>query len=312
MVEKAFIVNPRAGNNSVGLKWPTISKIAKSHLGNFKTYTTTGPGDAVRLTKLAVSEGAALVVCVGGDGTFNEVVNGIMGLEKALRSDTVLGFVPDGTGCDFVKTLPIPVDIGKAISLIASGSSRLIDVGRLVFRDQDGLESVRYFHNIASMGLGGEVDRRVNSTTKRFGPFISFIWATLCSILLDGKKKIVLKSDQGLELAVNAWNVAVANGRYHGGGMLVAPDASLDDGLFNVTVIGDLSIVEVFLNLHMLYNGRIKEVKKITTFKVQKLEAVSNQRVLLDVDGEQPGMLPATVNIVPSAVRVICNNSFDT
>ncbi|MCP4709119.1 MAG: diacylglycerol kinase family lipid kinase, partial [Planctomycetes bacterium] len=189
----------------------------------FKTYTTTGPGDAVRLTKLAVSEGAGLVVCVGGDGTFNEVVNGLMELEKSVRADTVLGFVPDGTGCDFVKTLPIPVDIEKAIRLIASGPSRLIDVGRLVFMNQDGFEKVRYFHNIASMGLGGEVDRRVNNTTKRFGSFISFIWATLCSILLDGKKKICLHTDQGPALEVNSWNVAVANGRYHGGGMLVAP-----------------------------------------------------------------------------------------
>ncbi len=308
MAEKAFIVNPHAGNDSVGSNWSMISTLAKRHLGEFKTYTTTGPGDAVSLTKRAVSEGAGLIVCVGGDGTFNEVINGLMELEKAVRLETVLGFVPDGTGCDFVKTLPIPVDIGKAISLIASGSSRLIDVGRIVFMDHGGLKSTRYFHNIASMGLGGEVDRRVNNTTKRFGPFISFIWATLCSIMLDGKKKINLQTDQGLDIEINAWNVAVANGRYHGGGMLVAPDAFIDDGIFDVTVIGDLSILEVFLNLHMLYNGRIKEVKKITTFKVKKIKAVSEQRVLLDVDGEQPGMLPAAVNILPKALRVISND----
>jgi YegS/Rv2252/BmrU family lipid kinase len=228
-----------------------------------------------------------------------------MEIGESDRSGLSLGFVPGGTGCDFIKTVSIPKDMEKAIDLIAAGTERCIDLGRLFFKDHDGRDCRRYFLNITSFGLGGEVDQRVNKTTKAFGPFISFIWATLISILLYGKKKIRFKVDQSFEQELIIWNVVVANGQYHGGGMWVAPDASVDDGLFDITVIGDLSLPEVFLNLPKLYNGKIKDIDKVITLAGEKIEALSDQRVLLDVDGEQPGMLPVVIDIVPGALNII-------
>ncbi|MEE8553339.1 MAG: diacylglycerol kinase family protein [Desulfobacterales bacterium] len=301
----AFIVNPRAGNGSTGLKWPAIKARARNRLGSFKSYVTTGAGEAKHFTEKAINSGARLVVCVGGDGTLNEVVNGFMEIGESDRSGLSLGFVPGGTGCDFIKTVSIPKDMEKAIDLIAAGTVRCIDLGRLFFKDHDGRDCRRYFLNITSFGLGGEVDQRVNKTTKAFGPFISFIWATLISILLYGKKKIRFKVDQSFEQELIIWNVVVANGQYHGGGMWVAPDASVDDGLFDITVIGDLSLPEVFLNLPKLYNGKIKDIDKVITLTGEKIEALSDQRVLLDVDGEQPGMLPVDIDIVPGALKII-------
>ncbi len=301
----AFIVNPRAGNGSTGLKWPAIKARARNRLGSFKSYVTTGAGEAKHFTEKAINSGARLVVCVGGDGTLNEVVNGFMEIGESDRSGLSLGFVPGGTGCDFIKTVSIPKDMEKAIDLIAAGTLRCIDLGRLFFKDHDGRDCRRYFLNITSFGLGGEVDQRVNKTTKAFGPFISFIWATLISILLYGKKKIRFKVDQSFEQELIIWNVVVANGQYHGGGMWVAPDASVDDGLFDITVIGDLSLPEVFLNLPKLYNGKIKDIDKVITLTGEKIEALSDQRVLLDVDGEQPGMLPVDIDIVPGALKII-------
>ncbi len=301
----AFIVNPRAGNGSTGLKWPAIKARARNRLGSFKSYVTTGAGEAKHFTEKAINSGARLVVCVGGDGTLNEVVNGFMEIGESDRSGLSLGFVPGGTGCDFIKTVSIPKDMEKAIDLIAAGTVRCIDLGRLFFKDHDGRDCRRYFLNITSFGLGGEVDQRVNKTTKAFGPFISFIWATLISILLYGKKKIRFKVDQSFEQELIIWNVVVANGQYHGGGMWVAPDASVDDGLFDITVIGDLSLPEVFLNLPKLYNGKIKDIDKVITLTGEKIEALSDQRVLLDVDGEQPGMLPVVIDIVPGALKII-------
>ncbi|MGB2930107.1 MAG: diacylglycerol kinase family protein [Desulfobacterales bacterium] len=301
----AFVVNPHAGNGSTGSNWSYIEAVARDRLGHFETYMTQKPGDAVMFAEDAVAKDAGLLVCVGGDGTLNEVINGIMMHEESIRSTVTLGFVPNGTGCDFVRTLPIPQNIEHAIDAIAGGYARAIDLGRLSFRDHRGHECDRYFHNITSFGLGGDVAQRVNRTTKAFGPFISFMWATLISIFLYGKKQIRIRIDNGFEQEFKVWNVAVANGRYHGGGMCVAPDASVYDGLLNVTVIGDLTLPEVFLNLPNLYNGRIYDIDKVVTLTGEKIEALSDQSVFLDVDGEQPGMMPIVIHVVPGALKII-------
>jgi len=301
----AFIVNPHAGNGSTGSKWPMIEALARDRLGPFETYMTRGPGDAVLRVKNALAEKVRLLVCVGGDGTLNEVVNGMMMHEASVRSDLALGFIPNGTGCDFVRTVSIPQDLEQAMDLIAAGIVRSIDLGVLFFRDNQGHERRRYFHNITSFGLGGDVARRVNRTTKALGPFVSFMWATLISIFSCGKKKIRLRVDEGFERELRVWNVAVANGQYHGGGMWVAPGASVCDGILNVTVIGDLTIPEIFLNLPKLYNGKINDIEKVTTLAGEKVKALSNEQVLLDVDGEQPGMLPIDIGIVPDGLNII-------
>jgi len=301
----AFIVNPHAGNGSTGSKWPMIEALARDRLGPFEAYMTRGPGDGVVRVKNALAEKVRLLVCVGGDGTLNEVVNGIMMHEASVRSDLALGFIPNGTGCDFVRTVSIPQDLEQAIDLIAAGTVRSIDLGVLFFRDDQGHERRRYFHNITSFGLGGDVARRVNRTTKALGPFMSFMWATLISIFLCGKKKVRLRVDEGFERELRVWNVAVANGQYHGGGMWVAPGASVCDGILNVTVIGDLTIPEIFLNLPKLYNGKINDIEKVTTLAGEKVKASSNEQVLLDVDGEQPGMLPIDIGIVPDGLNII-------
>jgi YegS/Rv2252/BmrU family lipid kinase len=300
-----FIVNPQAGMGSAGREWPRIEALARDHLGSFQALLTSGPGEATSLTRQALSEGAELIVCVGGDGTLNEVVNGLMGEHGPLHPDTVLGFIPRGTGSDFIRTVPIPKAINRGLELIKSSHARTIDLGRLLYRGPNGCLTQRYFHNVASFGLGGEVDARVNRGRKVFGGFISFIWATLVSILIYNKKRMHVRVDKSFDGELLSWNVAVANGQYHGGGMWVSPGASVDDGFFHVTLIGDLSLAEVFLNLPKLYNGKITELKKVRTMVGKKVEAYSDQRVLLDVDGEQPGQLPVTIDIIPGALRLI-------
>jgi YegS/Rv2252/BmrU family lipid kinase len=303
----AFIVNPHAGNGQTGSTWPVIEALAKERLGSFEAYMTKGPGDAAIFAQNAVADKASLLVCVGGDGTLNEVVNGIMMSEESIRSELMLGFIPNGTGCDFIKTVSIPQDIEQALDLVISGFSRSIDLGVLIFKDHRGHDRCRFFHNIASFGLGGEVSKRVNRTTKALGPFVSFMWETLISIFLYGKKKIQISIDNDCKREIVVWNVAVSNGQFHGGGMWVAPDASVCDGLLNVTIIGDLTIPEVFLHLSKLYNGRIYDIDKVITRTCKKVTAISDESVLLEVDGEQIGMLPVAVKMVPGALNVIAN-----
>jgi YegS/Rv2252/BmrU family lipid kinase len=305
----SFIVNPSAGRGSVAAQWPLIKTIAEDRFKPFSFHLTGGPGEATGLTRGALQNGADLIVCVGGDGTLNEVVNGFFEEDRPIRRGTRLGLIPNGTGCDLIKTIPIPKDVEKAIQVIVEGRVEPLDLGRLTFQDHSGRRTRRYFHNVTSFGLGGEVVERVNRTTKRFGGFASFIWATLVSVLNHQKKRIKMRFDEKQETSVMALNVAVANGQYHGGGMWIAPGASAYDGLLNVTVVGDLSVPQVFWHLPKLYNGRIFEVKEVQAVSCTRIEADSEGKVLLDVDGEQPGELPATIDMVPAAIPLIVPRS---
>ncbi len=304
-----FIVNPHAGYGLTGRQWPRIKSMAHDRIGHFASCLTTKPGDATNIARAKLLEGAELIVCVGGDGTLNEVVNGFMSENGPIRKDAILGFIPNGTGCDFIKTVPIPTNIEQSLDTIKEGYTRVIDVGRLRFNNDRGIPDIRYFHNIVSFGLGGEVDERINKKSKSFGPFVAFVWATVVSVLLYGKKNMHIQIDDSIERRVIAWNIAVANGRYHGGGMLVAPDAAIDDGLFHITVIGNLSLGEVFRHFPKLYTGRIKEVRDVSILTGKKISAFSSERVLLDCDGEQPGCLPIVADITPAALSIITMKS---
>ncbi len=301
----AFIINPRAGSGATGSKWPEIKQLAKRILGPFDSHTTTRQGDAGRCVAEAVASGARRLVSVGGDGTLNEVVNGVMALDRRDASDTQLGVLPYGTGCDFVKTAGITKNTEQSLYLIKSGIARPVDVGRLEFTDHTGAKRDSFFINVTSFGLGGEVIRRVNRMPPAVGPFLSFLWAAVASIVMFGNKRLRLKSDNGFDRELNVLNVAIANGQYHGGGMWIAPDASLDDGLFHVTIVGGLNLLEVLKNLPNLYNGNIYRVRKVISFTGRKMRATSGQPVLLDVDGEQMGTLPVSVEMVPGALNMI-------
>ena len=304
-----FVVNPHAGNGTTGKEWPRISKMAQELLGPFEARLTGGPGDATRITRDHLSKGADRVICVGGDGTLNEVVNGFVDEKNPLRKDAVLGFLPNGTGCDFIRSMPIPSGLEASLCTIREDHIRTIDLGYIRFLNHEGRTCTRYFHNIASFGLGGEVVDRVNRTSKSCGPFLTFIWGTLASLFAYGKKRVCLRLDDGEEQTGDVLNIAIANGRYHGGGMLVAPDAVTDDGLFHVTVIGAMSLPLVFWHLPKLYLGGIERIRQVSMRTAKRVIATSEQRVLLDIDGEQPGTLPAELSIVPCSLKMIMKKS---
>ena len=302
----AFIVNPNAGHGFAARHWPEIQRARERLAAGHDVWFTKGPGDAEILVRKAANQWVRRLVCVGGDGTLNEVVNGVMRAFPEWRRDVVLGYVPCGTGCDFARTLRLPARPEDALAVAMSdGPSQAMDIGHLMFRRRNGAAGHAYFHNVVSFGLGGEVDERVNRSSAPLGGFFSFILATLMSVLLYRKKQIRLYVDQAPPLEVSAWNVVVANGQYHGGGMWVAPDAVPNDGLFHVTVIGDFSLPEVFLHFPKLYNGRLGNLQKVQSLRGRRIEACSSERVLLDMDGEQPGQLPVAIDLIPSAIRLI-------
>lgn len=303
--DTAFIVNPHAGSGSTGTYWPHIEKTARRLLGSFDSVLTKAAGDAAKIATEMVSRGVKRIVGVGGDGTLNEIINGIMAKQDLLKADFTLGFIPNGSGCDIVKTLAIPKDNDEAVAVVAAGKKRSLDIGCMRYQDHTGSTGTRYFHNIVSFGLGGEVVKRVNQSSKRLGPAISFLMATITAVLRHSPQQIHLTIDGGIDAKVPVWHAAAANGRFQGGGMLVAPDANPADGWLDITVIGDLRLWEIFLNLRHLYDGKLFSVKKVSHFRTKRICATSDELVYLDVDGEQPGTLPVEIDIIPAALNII-------
>lgn len=299
-----FIVNPVAGKGAVRRQWPRIKALVDRRKMSAHIMYTEKKGDAVQMSRIAVMQGASRIICVGGDGTFNEVVNGLMRLDAGRRKNLMVGFVPLGTGCDFARSALLPVAPKQVIETIFFGKSKTIDIGKLSFVDDTGKTCSRFFHNVVSFGLGGDVDRLVEKMHGIPGT-IAFLIASLRSLAARGTRQVCIRIDSNASEKRRVLNVAVANGAFHGGGMQVAPEAKIDDGIFHISVIGDMRIAEVFWNLPRLYTGRLGKVRKVIIRTGKRIEAWSDERVSLDVDGESPGNLPVVIEIVPRCLRLM-------
>jgi diacylglycerol kinase family enzyme len=196
--------------------------------------------------------------------------------------------------------------LGEAVARVRNAEPRLIDIGRLRYVDHQGRAALRHFLNIASFGIGGLVDEIVNRSSKALGGKAAFALATLRAMLRYRHQRVRIRLDGKEPKETHILNVAVANGRFFGGGMNIAPHAELDDGLFDVVELGDLGLVDFVLHGQKLRKGDHLQMPEVSFTRAKRVEAhpAIGERVLLDVDGEQPGMLPATFEIVPRALRL--------
>lgn len=303
-----MVVNPQSQNGALGRRWHHLASVLRREVA-FDEVRTTGPGDATRLTREALRDGASSVVAIGGDGTINEVVNGFFEDGERLAPDASLGIVPFGTGGDFRKSLHLPKEIERAAQILGRGRTRTIDLGMIELTRRDGGTEQRVFANIASFGISGTVDRLVNQSSKALGGTLSFLIASARATLqYDNQRvRLVFDDDEANPVDMTINTVAVANGRYFGGGMFIAPDAELDDGLFDVVALGDLGIKDMVVNGRRLYAGTHLSMDKVSHRRARlvRAEAMGRAEVELDVDGETPGILPATFRILPSALSVI-------
>ena len=300
-----LIINPVAGSGEAGRKRAEIETLTEKFFTDHQTLLTEAPGQAREYASQAVEAGVRKLICVGGDGTLNEVVNGLLAVKVEKKRRPKLGYIPVGTGSDLARTMGITENLENGLRNIANREGKWVDVGRATFVDHEGETIRRYFINVLSFALGGEVAGRVNRSSKAMGGFVSFLWQTLSAVFSFEKPLIRLKIDDMDEGNRICWHVAIANGQYHGGGMRIAPDAKVDDGFLRVTVVGDLTLPEVLLNIPNLYNGRIYSVPKISRFTGHKIEAGAKENVLIDLDGEQPGRLPVRAEIIPLALWVV-------
>jgi YegS/Rv2252/BmrU family lipid kinase len=303
-----IVANPQSANGSLGRRWGELQQVIVTRYGAFDHRFTRGPGDGAHVTREALAQGYEMIVAMGGDGTVSEVVDGFFTPGgTAIRPDAVLGVLPFGTGGDFRKTIAAPKELGAGAAASRGCNTELIDVGRLTYTTHDDTERVLHFINIASFGIGGLVDELVNTTTKALGGAVSFALATLRALLEYEPQRVLLSLDGGQAAEVEIQNIAVANGRFFGGGMMVAPHARLDDGQFDVVTLKPMGVADLVLRGHRLYNGTHLSLPQVEASRAARVEAQPadpQEAVLLDVDGETPGKLPATFELLPGALRL--------
>jgi YegS/Rv2252/BmrU family lipid kinase len=245
-----------------------------------------------------VDQGASLLVAVGGDGTVNEVANGIAGL-----AGVELAVIPRGTGWDFVRTYGIPRRLEEALAIARDGRAREIDLGRARYRSWRGGEEESYFANIASAGMSGAIAKRANETSKALGGKVSYVWSTL-AVFARWRNSEVSVTVDGEERRGRMQDVVVANGRYFGGGMKITPEASPDDGVFDVLLIGDLTKRDLLLQLPKIYLGRHLPHPQAELLRGTRVHVDAPAPLPVQLDGEQPGTTPAHFELVPRALRL--------
>jgi len=299
----AFLVNPASDNGKTGKLWPELAHRA-AELGLVgEALLSERAGQLPELTARASEDGAEVVIAVGGDGTVNEVVNGLMRLREVGRPVPELAVVPRGTGRDFVRTFRIPRRLDEALALVEGGRSREIDVGRVEFRAWDGSDGVSYFANVASAGMSGAVAKRANSTSKAAGGKISFLVATLAVFARwkPGRMDVRVDEEQREGLM---YDVLVANCVYLAGGMMMTPDAIPDDGLFDVLLLGEITRTDLALSLPKVYRGTYLPHPKAEVLRGRSVTVDAPAPLPVELDGEQPGTTPASFELVPGALRL--------
>jgi YegS/Rv2252/BmrU family lipid kinase len=298
------IVNPNSSNGRTGREWERLSAAMKLRIGTFDHRFTTRSGEGADLTREALAAGHEMVVSVGGDGTHNEVTNGFFDGPRPISPDAVLAVVTSGTGGDLRRTLGLGKGPYAALDALTGRNTRPFDVGRFTYVNHAGKSQLAYFINILSFGIGGLVDEKVNTTTKAMGGKASFFLATLRALAGFRQQQVQLQLDDHAPVSLAIHNVAISNGRSFGGGMFVAPEAEPDDGLFDVVSFVDMTTRQFASLGSSIYKGRHLTNHRVRFDRAQRVVATSDERVLLDVDGEQLGTLPLAVENLKHQLRV--------
>ena len=294
-----FLVNPASANGSTGRRWPELARRAAAAGLEGATLFSERQGHLAELAREAALDGAELLVVVGGDGSVNEVANGLAGLGRQPE----VAIVPRGTGWDFSRTFGIPRKVDDAVHVALEGDVRTIDVGRASYRAWDGSDATTSFANVASAGMSGAIAQRANETTKALGGKASYLWATFAvfsgweateiEVVVDGERR-----------TGRMFDVVVANGRFFGGGLQICPEAEPDDGLFDVLTIGDVTKRDLVLTMPKMYRGTHLPHPKAELLRGPSVTVTSETPLPIELDGEQPGTTPATFEVAAGALRL--------
>lgn len=306
--EWLVVVNPNAGIGKVSKDWGKISRLLDSYGFNYQAVFTEQPLHAIDLVTENVQAGFRKIIAVGGDGTMNEVVNGIFTQKDTDTTDITTGMISVGTGNDWVRTYGIPMDYEKAIQILRKEHTMLQDAGIVSFYNSHK-QGKRYFVNMAGLGFDGLVAQKTNADKRRGRGNPLLYFKHLLGSLFSYKASNTTLQVDGNEVKDLFFSIGVGIGQYNGGGMQQAPDAIPNDGLFDLTLIKDLSKWSVITNVRRLYDGTIKKYHRVETMLGKKISVRCKTPILLEADGESLGHSPFEFDIVPRSVRVVVNEN---
>src|SRR5499427_6965508 len=307
------IVNPASADGATRENWARIASDLRTHFGAFSVVFTEAVGHARELAAGAARQGTKVIIACGGDGTISEVANGII----ESKEETELAILPGGTGSDFRRTIGLPTNIAAAARALRDGRTRTIDAGRVTFVNDRGEREMRFFINVASFGMSTSVlDRTSSGQAKKWIPAfaprklsskLSYAAATLQTTLSSSPTEVQVQLDEQPERRMRIAEFCVANARYYGGGMKIAPGARVEDGFFDIITIGDASSFRILANAPRLYLGAHLSMNEVTHALAKQVVARplhKDELVRLELDGEVVGRLPAMFEVMPRALRV--------
>ncbi len=308
-----FIVNPASARGDTLRTWADARKEIINCGVEFAEHLTTCEGEATQITREALTRGINRIVAVGGDGTLGEIVNGYFDeTGHVVNGAASIGLLPSGTGSDFRRSLGL-TSRTDALRTLISSETRLLDAARTELHDRDGSIVSRTFINVASFGLGGDVSGLVNqwrgSLPKWIGGSARFTAASLVALGRYKNVAVSLRLDE-LDMKIHSNLIVVANGKFAGGGMMLAPHAELDDGLLDVIVTHGATRLDVIKELPRIQRGGLLKNPKVTEKRARSVSIHSVVPMPIDLDGEMVGYTPARITVLPSVVRfALCSKS---
>lgn len=300
-----LIVNPRSGGGLSESAWARLAGAIAGGLGAFDTRMTEAAGHATVIAREETAQGRGLIVAVGGDGTLNEIVNGVMA--AGAPTTTHVALLPRGTGGDFRRTIEVPEDLTKAARHVCDAQPVRVDVGLVHYVAHDGQPAQRHFINVSSFGFSAAVANKANASSKKLGGKAAFLGATVRTLISHDNVDVEVCADGNNRLRRTVMLGAVGNGKFFGGGMRICPAATLNSGTFQLVLVGDLGLGAVATKIHRLYDGTHLSIEQVEDHAARTIEVRpvdENRHVLLEVDGETPGRLPARWEILPGALTM--------
>jgi len=294
------IVNPAAGAGGTARKWPHILDLLKSLGLRFEHDLTEAPGHAMELARDAAKKGYEQVVSVGGDGTINEVVNGLY--NAGSIGEVVLGIISTGTGGDYIRTIGLPRSYPEMCRCLMNPRRLTVDLGVVEYMNGGDMVQ-RLFVNFAGLGFDAEIVRRTTQQFKSLGSTASYLMGLLTTLVFYQNREITLVID-GVAVEKKVCTVVMNNGKYGGGGMLTAPNADLTDGLLDVLIIGNLNKADLLWSLPRIYRGTHLTHPKVELHKAREIEIRTGAPLYLHADGELLGQVPARFRVLPAALNI--------
>jgi len=295
-----FVVNNK--NNRLVKVLPRLKRYCQqTNMGSMEIISTLRRKHAIELAKKATENGCDYIVAVGGDGTLNEVINGMLQSNIPVNEYPVIGLLPYGSANDFARTARISNSIEELMELIQSNTSQKIDLGRIILQHT---QEPHYFINIAGVGLGPEVAQNLEQSSSVLGPGFNYFKHIIKGFLSYVKKEVSCTSSTW-QWKGKLLQMAVANGRYHGNAICIAPDARLTDGQFQVAIFGDLSIWDYLKNRGNLKKGVKINHPQVSYYVANEVLLKSNDSCGIEADGEYVGLAPATISVWPKAIRFL-------